>query len=480
MTTAKKKKNVIDDKAREAALEKLSYPEAPKLVTDIPGPKGLEIFQKMLEYETPQRPAATVFPLCAEEAKGATIKDVDGNIFIDLGAGVAVKSTGSCHPKVVKAIQEQAPKMGHHIDSLTPLKLELAEIMRETAPHSLKNNCFISLFQSGTGAAEACVKQCRMIQQPKNQVVVFEGAYHGVFGTTNAMTTGEGYRHGYEPLMPYVYHMPYAYCYRCPFNMEYPKCEVECAKYLDYKLNTPYTGLDNVAAVICEGLQGEGGYIVPPKEWWPMVKKACEKAEAICVCDDVQSGFGRSGKLWSSEWYDFDPDMMIFGKGVGNDQPLAGVFTDMKFHDKLVLQSQPNTFVGNSISLAAALANYEIMLDPEVDLMGRAVELGEHMQSRFKEAQKSIEQIGDIRGKGFFQAIELVKDPATKEPTDRNFMMEFFPAIFGKGLFSFPCGRYTNVLRFMPPLTISKKHLDKALDIIIETLVELKDKMTGK
>jgi len=114
-----------------------------------------------------------------------------------------------------------------------------------------------------------------MIQQPKNQVVVFEGAYHGVFGTTNAMTTGEVYRKGYDPLTPYVYHMPYAYCYRCPFNLEYPKCEMECAKYLDYKLNTPYTGLDNVAAVICEGLQGEGGYLVPPKEWWPMVKKAC-------------------------------------------------------------------------------------------------------------------------------------------------------------------------------------------------------------
>ena len=284
---------------REKALEALSHPEAPKFVTEtIPGPKGLEIFQEMLKLETPQRPAATVFPLVAEEAKGTTIKDVDGNIFIDFGAGVGVKSTGSCHPKVVKAIQEQAPKMGHMIDALTPLKLDLVNTMRETAPHDLKNNCFMTYFQSGTGAAESCVKQAKMITE-RNQIVVFEGAYHGVFGHTNAMTVGEGYRKGYGTLMPNVHHLPFAYCYRCPFNMEYPKCGVECAKYVDYKLNTPYTGLDDVAAVICEAFQGEGGYIVPPKEWWPMIKNAAEKAGALCVADEVQSGFGRSGKLWA-------------------------------------------------------------------------------------------------------------------------------------------------------------------------------------
>jgi len=188
---AKKKGETLDDKTREARLEALSYPEAPKLVTEIPGPKAGEIFQKMLQYETPQRPAGSVIPLCADEAKGATIKDVDGNVLIDFVAGVGVKSTGSCHPKVVEAIKKQAEKMAHHIDSLSPLKVELVEKMRSTAPHGLKDNCFLSFFQSGTTAAEAGVKQCRMIQQPKNQVVVFEGAYHGVFGTTNAMTTGE-------------------------------------------------------------------------------------------------------------------------------------------------------------------------------------------------------------------------------------------------------------------------------------------------
>lgn len=463
---------------KEQALEALSFPEAPKLVTDtIPGPKAGKIFQEMMALETPQRPAATVFPLVAEEAKGVTIKDVDGNIFIDFGAGVGVKSTGSCHPKVVKAIQEQAPKMGHMIDALTPLKYEVVKIMRDTAPHDLKNNCFMTYFQSGTGGAEACIKQSKMITG-RNQIVAFEGGYHGVFGHTNAMTVGETYRQGYGALMPYVHHLPYAYCYRCPFNMEYPKCGVECAKYADYKLNTPYTGLDDVAAVICESFQGEGGYIVPPKEWWPMIKKAAEKAGAMCIADEVQSGFGRSGKMWACEHYDFNPDMITFGKGVGNDQPFAGVMTNSKYIDKLTLQSQPNTFSGNSITLAAVKANYEIMLDPEMDLMGRATELGEYMQSRFKEAQKNIEQIGDIRGQGLWQAIELVKDPDTKEPTRPEFLGDLFPALFAKGLFSVPCGRHANVLRFMPSLTISKKHLDISLDILFETLEELKDKMT--
>lgn len=462
---------------KEKQLEALSHSHAPQIVTEtIPGPKAGKIFQEMLALETPQRPAGTMFPLVAEEAKGTTIKDVDGNIFIDFGAGVGVKSTGSCHPKVVKAIQDQAAKMGHMIDALTPLKYDLVNIMRENAPHDLKNNCFMTYFQSGTGAAEACVKQAKMITG-RNQIVVFEGAYHGVFGHTNAMTVGEKYRQGYGALMPYVYHLPYAYCYRCPFNMEYPKCGVECAKYLDYKLNTPYTGLDDVAAVICEAFQGEGGYIVPPKEWWPMVKKAAEKAGALCIADEVQSGFGRSGKMWASEYYDFNPDMLTFGKGVGNDQPFAGVMTNSKYLEKLVMQSQPNTFTGNSITLAAVKANYEIILDPEMDLIGRANELGDHMQSRFKEAQKRIEQIGDIRGQGLWQAIELVKDPETKAPTNPEFLDKLFPALFSKGLFSVPCGRHANVLRFMPSLTISKRALDTGLDIVIETLEELKDEM---
>jgi 4-aminobutyrate aminotransferase len=465
---------------KEHVFEELSHPEAPKFVTDeVPGPKASDIFQKMLQWESPQRPAGTVIPLVAAEEKGSTIKDVDGNIFIDFAAGVGVKSTGSCHPKVVKAIQEQAPKMGHMIDAVTPLKAELVEIMRDTAPHDLKNNCFMSYFQSGTSAAESCVKQCKMISG-KSQVVVFEGAYHGVFGHTNAMTTGEVYRQGYGSLMPGVHHLPYAYCYRCPFNMEYPKCDIECAKYVDYKLNTPYTGIDDVAAVIAESFQGEGGYLVPPKEWWPMIEKAAQKAGALCIADEVQSGFGRSGKLWACEHFDFNPDMITFGKGVGNDQPLAGVMTNSKYHDKLTPQSQPNTFTGNSIALAVAKTNYEIMLDPDTDLMGRALELGEYMQTRFKEAQKSIEQIGDIRGVGLWQAIELVKDPGTKEPTNPEFMGELLPAMFSKGLFTVPCGRHANVLRFMPPLTISKKLLDKALDIIIETLGEKKDSMAGK
>jgi 4-aminobutyrate aminotransferase len=467
----------MTDEQREQALEALSHPAAPKLVTAaIPGPKAGEIFQEMLSLESPQRPAATVFPLVAEEAKGVTIKDVDGNVFIDFAAGVGVKSTGSCHPKVVKAIQDQAAKMGHMIDALTPLKYEVIKTMRDTAPHDLKNNCFLTYFQSGTGAAESCVKQCKMITG-RNQVVVFEGGYHGVFGHTNAMTTGENYREGYGALMPYVYHLPYAYCYRCPFNLTYPKCEVECAKYLDYKLNTPYTGLDDVAAVICESFQGEGGYIVPPEEWWPMIRKAAEKAGALCVADEVQSGFGRSGKMWACEYYDFSPDMITFGKGVGNDQPFAGVMTHSKYLDKLTLQSQPNTFTGNSIALAAVRANYEIILDPEMDLINRANKLGEYIQSRFQEAQKSIEQIGDIRGQGLWQAIELVKDPETKEPTRPEFSGRLFPALFAKGLFAVPCGRYANVMRFMPPLIISQKHLDTALDIVIETLEELKDDM---
>ncbi len=464
---------------REAKIAELNWPEAPKLVTSLPGPKGLEMFQEAMQWETIQRPAGSVFPIAAAESFGACFKDVDGNVLIDLAGGVGVKSTGSCHPKVVEAIRKQAGIQGHAVDFATPIKHELVKIMRKTAPNGLKDNCFLAFCQSGTAAGETAIKQAKMITG-RNQIVVFEGAYHGVYGHTNAMTTGEGYRHGYGQLMPGIVHLPYPYCYRCPFGMEYPKCDMQCAKYVEWKINTPYTGVDDVAAIVCEGLQGEGGYLVAPKEWWPMLKKTAEKAGALCVCDEVQSGFGRSGKLWAAEYYDFDPDIEIFGKGVGNDMPVTGVMTDSKYWDKLTGQSQPNTFAGNGITMAAAKANFDIMLDPEMNLMARANELGAHFEARMKEAQKTIEQIGDIRGVGLFRSIELVKDPATKEPTDPNLFNELLPAIYSKGVLSIPCGKFANVMRFMPSLTITQEHFDKALDIVIETLGEFKDKMAGK
>jgi 4-aminobutyrate aminotransferase len=467
----------MNEEKREMAISELNYDDAPRLVTTYPGPKSKEIFDECMKMESPQRPSGIAWPIAVEEGKGACIKDVDGNIFIDGCSGIAVASCGHNHPKVVKAIQEQASKFGHGFDLSNPVKAKLLKKMIETAPPGLKNNCFVTLAMSGTDAAETAVKQAKMISG-KSRICAFEGAYHGVFGTANAMTTGRVYRERYGPLMPGVFHVPYPYCYRCPFDLEYPKCKLQCAKFVDYQLNTPYTGKDDIAAIVAEGIQGEGGYVVPPKEWWPKMRETADKNGCFLIVDEVQSGFGKTGKLWAIEHYECTPDMVIFGKAVGGDQPVAGVFTKSEYWTKLKMGSQPVTFASNSISMAASLANYEIMLDPEINLMDRATELGIEFQSMMKEAQKNNDIIGDIRGLGLLQAIELVKDPETKEPVGTgNLLKLILGPIVARGLWVVNAGRYSNVIRFMPPLTITRAHFKKAVEILMDVLNENRDEL---
>jgi 4-aminobutyrate aminotransferase len=350
--------------------------------------------------------------------------------------------------------------------------------MRATAPAGLKDNCFVTYTLSGTDAACAAAKQARMITG-KDQLIAFTGGYHGVFGAAMAMTTGNKYRQEYGPLMGSVVHLPYAYCYRCPFNMEYPKCDIECAKFADSMLNEPYSGITDAAALIVEPVQGEGGYIVPPAEWLQRLKTSCEKHGCLMVSDEVQCGFGRTGKLWATEYFAFEPDALIFGKGVGGDQPLTGVMTKTEHREKLVPGSQPVTFAGNVISLAASMANYEIMNDPDLDLMGRALKLGEEMQSIFRDLQQSIEQIGDIRGLGLMQAIEFVKDPNTKEQAESDAIYGIVADLYSKGIIVAPAGRWGNTLRFMPPLTIKRDHFFNTVELVVDVIKTHKDVLAG-
>ncbi|MBI4768154.1 MAG: aspartate aminotransferase family protein [Deltaproteobacteria bacterium] len=468
----------MKEEKREKAIAELNYPEAPKMVTEYPGPKSKILWGEDFLLETPQRATGLAWVTAVEEAKGACFKDADGNIFIDGCSSIAVSSVGHCHPKVVQAIQEQAARLGHGFDLCTSMKVKLLKKMIETAPPGLKDSSFITLVMSGTDAAEAAVKQAKMITGRIN-IVAFEGAYHGVFGTANAMTTGAVYRKNYGPLMPGVIHLPYPYCYRCPFDLAYPQCKMQCAEFVDYQLNKPYTGKDNVAAIIAEGIQGEGGYVVPPKEWWPMMRKIADKNGCLLVDDEVQSGFGKTGKLWAIEHFDCQPDIMTFGKAVGGDQPVAGIFTKAEYGNKLATASQPITFSGNTISMAAALANYEIMLDPEMDLMGRAEKLGNEFQMMMKEAQKTIEQIGEIRGMGLLQGIELVKDPKSKEPVNRRAILGLLTGeMMSRGLWTVMAGRYGNVIRFMPPLTMRHDHFIWCIETIIDVLKSKRDELS--
>jgi 4-aminobutyrate aminotransferase len=450
----------------ETELARLSYTGAPEIVTGIPGPLSQKVLEEVPKYESLTRPGGASPPVF-DEGMGATVKDPDGNLFIDLTAGVAVSAVGRRHPKVVQAIEKQMGRMMHAIEAVSTCRTELARKISGVMPKGLRGNCVSYFTQSGSGAVETAVKFARHLTG-RTQIVAFHGAYHGVWCGSGALTTGESYRHGYGPLMPYVTHVPYAYCYRCCFGLEYPGCGLQCAKYVDYVLNTPYTAADDVAALIIEPLQGEGGYLTPPPGYLEILKKACEKCGALFIADEVQAGAGRSGKMWSIEYSDVTPDMLTWGKGMGGDLPMSGLTFRADFADKLVESSQPGTFAGNNLSAVVCMTNIDILTDKDYDLLGRAVMLGEEIKARLQTASKAIEIIGEVRGRGLFIGMELVKNKENREPLPAENMGKIMAELLKWGIIALPCGRYHNVIRFMPPLVIPKEYLEKAVDIVLD------------
>ncbi|MBW2617653.1 MAG: aspartate aminotransferase family protein [Deltaproteobacteria bacterium] len=455
----------------EKQLAELSYPDAPQIVTDkVPGPKSEKVLGKSFKHESMARGAGR-FPVVFDEGLGATIKDPDGNLFIDITAGVAVTSVGRRHPRVIEAIEGQLSKLLHACDLSSTHRAELAGKVSSVMPKGLRNHCVTYFTQSGSGAVETAIKfACRMTG--RTQIVAFHGGYHGIWCGSGSLTTGDQYRQ-LGPHIPGVIHAPYAYCYRCCFNMKYPDCGVQCAKYLDYLLNTPYTAADDVAAVIVEPQQGEGGYLPAPPEFLRVLKKACQRHGALFIADEVQAGAGRTGKMWSIEHSGVVPDMITWGKGMGGDMPMAGV----TFHEDLAKEiadgSQPNTFAANGLSAAACMANIDLLTEKKGALIKRAGELGEEIKDRLAKGARRTRIIGDVRGQGLMIGIELVKDKRTREPLDGEAMGQIVFGLLNGGVIMVPCGRWSNVLRFMPALTITKEYCQKATDILLAVVKKM-------
>jgi len=453
----------------EQELAKLSYPEAPKIITaKVPGPEGQKIYDRSLKFQTPTRVGGMGLPFVWQEARGATVKDPDGNIFINMTGGIAVNNVGQCHPKVVRAISMQAARVMHTIDMVSIVNQELSERLSEIMPEGLRGNCVTAFATSGSGAVDTAVKYARYITK-RSQIVAFHGAYHGVWGYSQAMTTGNHYREGWGPLAPYVIHAPYPYYYRWPFKVaSEAECGEQAAAYLDYLLNTPYTGAHDVAAVFIEPIIGEGGYVYPPPGFVKSVEESCRKNGCLFVVDEVQAGFGRTGKMWSGDWDHVSPDMLVWGKGVGGDQPLTGVTLRADLASKLDPLSQPLTFTANSVACAAALANIDIMTDKNDDLIGRATIVGEEIMKRLRDFAQQSRVMGDVRGKGFMLAVEFVEDKKTKKPVSGSAIGNLMWMMRDRGVLAFPCGRYGNVMRFMPPLVCTREHFNKSIDIFLD------------
>ncbi|MDA8449010.1 aspartate aminotransferase family protein [Acidovorax sp. NCPPB 3859] len=454
----------------EAELEALNFADAPKMVsTAFPGPKAAEALALSARTESMARGGGRM-PVVMDRAFGVTFKDPDGNVFVDLSAGVGVSSVGRCHPEVVKTMQQQAGDLMHAMEVNNTRRTELAAKISEIAPEGLRGDCITFFTQSGSDALEAAVKFARRVTG-RHQIVAFHGGYHGIWQASNALTTGTAYRKGYGPFMGGVIHAPYPYAYRFPFDTTHKSAEQIAGEYIDYLLNTPYTAADDVAAVIVEPVQGEGGYVPPAPEFLQLLRKACDRSGALLIVDEVQCGAGRTGKMWAVEHSGVKPDMLTFGKGMGGDVPMAGLVMRSDLAAKIPDGSAPNTFAANALSAAVALTNIRLLQDPELNLVQRAHDVGLEAQEYIRGFNSPY--VGEVRGRGLMIGIELVEDQATRAPLTGEKLGRLMGYVLGHGVLMVPCGRHTNVMRVMPSLTVPRSLLFKALDVFGRGLASL-------
>jgi 4-aminobutyrate aminotransferase len=434
--------------------------------SQLPGPKAEAWVKKDTAAISPSYTRS--YPFVMGHGKGSEVWDVDGNRFIDFNAGIAVTATGHAHPTVVKAIQEQAAKFIHMsgTDFYYPAQIKLAEKLNALVPIEEETQVFYT--NSGTESVEAAFKLARYYTG-RPRMLAFIGAFHGrTMGSLSLTASKYVQRKGFAPLVSEVTHVPYAYCYRCPFNLEYPACDIYCVDYIEKTLFRNFVPAEEVAAIFVEPIQGEGGYVVPPPEWHGRLKALMEKYGILYVADEVQTGFGRTGKMFAMEHWGVEPDIMALAKGIASGMPIGA----MVARKSLMIWppgAHGNTFGGNPVCSAAALATIKLI---EGGFMENAALMGQRMMDRLDEMSENHPSMGDVRGKGLMIGIELVKDKATREPAPeiRNQVTQ---RAFEKGLLLLGCG--PNTMRFMPALNISQDIADEGLAIFEETLAEVEE-----
>ena len=432
----------------------------------MPG-KNDALLEKRIQH-VPQGPFNTTSAFI-QEAHGAVMVDVDGRELIDFAGGIGVNNVGHCHPKVVAAIRDQAGKCIHtcfHV-AMYEAYVDLAEQLNDLAPGDFAKMTMFA--NSGAEAVENAVKVARYATQ-RPAIIAFENAFHGRTLLSMTLTSKvKPYKFGYGPFAPEVYRIPYAYCYRCPFGLSYPSCGTACADHLEeFFINQ--VAAEQTAAVIAEPIQGEGGFITPPPEYFPKLKAICEKYGIALIIDEVQSGAGRTGKFFAIDHWGVTPDIITLAKSFAGGMPLSAVIGRADMMNASHVGGLGGTYSGNPISCRAALAVLEILFQD--GLMQQSVSLGETLLSRFTAMQERHELIGDVRGKGPMLAMELVEDRETKKPaTDKA--KALVSRCFDKGLVLLSCGNFGNVIRTLMPLVITDEQLDKGLSILEESLEEI-------
>lgn len=439
--------------------------EMPHLVTEVPGPEAQAVVRRCRQAVTPSLPFA--YPLVADKAQGMVVQDVDGNRFLDCAAGIAVCSTGHCHPRVVGAIQEQAARLIHicGADFYDPLYVRLAERLGDLAPGDGSKKVFLG--NSGAEAVEAAFKLARY-HTGRSQVIAFFGAFHGrTMGAVSLTGSSPAYKKDFRPLVQGVTHIPFGYCYRCGYNLTYPSCDLACVSYIEDVLFARTIHPEEVAAIFVEPIQGEGGYIVPPPGWLARLRALCDKHGILLVADEVQSGVGRTGRFFSVEHWGVVPDIVCLAKGIASGMPVSATIARGDIMSWLP-GTHGSTFGGNPVACAAAMATIDVI--EQEKLMENATQVGARLIANLRELAAESRLIGDVRGMGLMIGVEMVKDKETKVRAKQE-AQEVTLECFKRGLLLLTCG--PSSIRFAPPLVINSAQADAAFGIFSEALAKV-------
>ena len=441
----------------------------PKLITSLPGPNAKRVVEGDDKYISPSYTRS--YPLVAKSGRGIVVTDVDGNEFFDFSAGIAVTSTGHCHPDVVAAIQKQADELIHmsgtdfYYESLVTLAKRLSAIAPMAGPHRVYYG------NSGAEAIECALKLARYHTKRQN-IIAFFGAFHGrTMGAVSLTASKPQQKRRFGPLVPGVTHVRYPDVYRgCSGGTQEAEAfALGCARYIEEKLFKTILAPEEVAAIFVEPVQGEGGYVVAPTVFMQELRRICDRHGILLVADEVQSGMGRTGKWWAIEHTGVQPDIVCSAKGIASGMPLGVTMSKAEIMD-WVPGSHASTFGGNPVCIAAALATLDVI--ERENLLGNSTEVGHHMMKRMADWPKKHKLVGDVRGRGLMIGVEIVKDKKTREygAAERDLIVEL---AFERGVLLLGCGPST--IRIAPALVVTKDEADVAVDVLDECIA-----MAGK
>ncbi len=439
----------------------------PKIVVSPPGPRAREVLRR--DKEIISQSYGRYYPLVVKRIEGCIIEDVDGNKYIDFNSGLGVLVLGGAHKDVLGAIQSQSKKLIHYscTDFYYSEIVELAEEVCRITPGSFPKRVFYG--NSGTEAVEAALKSVRW-HTGKPRVIAFIGAFHGrTMGSLSLTASKPVHRKGFFPLIPGVTHVPYPYCYRCPFGLEKDDCNYYCVEFIDEWVLKKFVPPEEVSAIIFEPIQGEGGYIVPPDGYFKKLKRLADENGFLLIDDEIQAGMGRTGKWWAIEHYGVEPDLLCIAKGIAAGLPL-GLTVSRRELMSWEAGSHASTFGGNALSCRVALTVIRVI--ERERLLDNALRLGNYILKRLNEFKEEYRLVGDVRGKGLMIGMELVRDRETKEPASQE-AKEIISECFKRGLAIISCG--VSTVRIFPPLIITEDLVEKGLNIL-EDVIKSKDR----